>query len=192
MPALPVIEDVYRVSLNWSQVSGCTPVNVMNFFAASTDPVSLGESLGGTFSSAMFGCMHSSFNLDSLAVLPLDGATATVVVPVSGVTGGGSGDTVIPAAGLVSLRTAHRGPSGRGRVYLGPVSEGVSGGGALESSVVTSMQTAWNTFRTDLATADVPSTLVVASYVHAVANSLVSCTVETLMGTQRRRQQQLR
>jgi hypothetical protein len=192
MPALPVIADVMRVTLNWEPLAGVAPRNVLHFRHPGIDPVEAATAVGAALTDEMFAAMHAGYLCNQLAVLPLDGTTATFLQTFVGVSGNGDGDFLPAVSALVSLRTGVRGPRGRGRCYVGPTTESSSAGGTLLGAAQTDMQAAWDTFRAAVTTAFGDGGLVVVSYTHGDENPVVSSTVEHLLATQRRRQGQLR
>jgi hypothetical protein len=213
MPPLPVISGVQRVAFNWRVgTSGPTATNVMHFKGASTDTLALKNLLNTTITTNMWFGVAIGTGVYEVEITPLDGTSATVVYPVSG--GGWNGSLTAtqhsPAtATVVSFKTATRGRRARGRIYIPFQDEQVMNGGITTSSV-TAAQTAWDTFRTAMATGTYP--LVVASYGHSLHKTktsgggftmtpvtwtpdsypVTSIQVETTFGTQRRRQSRLR
>jgi len=190
---LPVIADTYRITLNWSTQAGVAPRNVFHVRSSGNTAAAIGALMESEFESTMFAGMASQFALLSLDVLPLDGSSATLVHGMTrSITGDSSGDFVPSTAAVCSFRTAQRGPRGRGRMYIGPCTEGVQTDGILSGTVASSGAAAWAEFMTDLAAASPAAALVVASYKHADAHDVTSLIYELILGTQRRRQSQLR
>lgn len=193
MAPLPVIADTYRVTLNWSNYNGVTPRNVFHVRAASSSEPEVAVTIGPLFGDSMFQAMSSGQVLTSITVIALDGISASYEYPLPTEVGGGaSGDTIPASAAIVKLGTDTRGPRGRGRVFLGPVCESAQSSGFLNDDPQSTMQTAWMAFVTAMADATPAMSLVVASYVHADENLVTALRVEGLVGTQRRRQEQLR
>lgn len=198
--ALPVISDIFRCTLNWSTGGGVTPRNVLHVSNASATEAQVGTSLKTVLENAsydveLWGCLNAANVLQSLDIIKLDGSSASITTTMTpGVVKGGAvtGDVIPQACGVVSFHTSQRGPRGRGRIYIGPIMETQQAGGILLGTTVTSMQTAWTNFLTSLAGAAVPIPLQVASYVHADAHAVTSASVDTIIGTQRRRLDQLR
>jgi hypothetical protein len=96
--------------------------------------------------------------------------------------------TAMPASVslVVTLRTATRGRSFRGRVYTGPYCQDANVGGVPTAATVTGIFTQWNRF----ATITLPGSgvsLVVASYHLATATDCTACTADSRWDTQRRR-----
>lgn len=197
MPPLPTIANTFRVTLDWTTQHGIRPVNVFHVHSASSDVLAIGADIQNAMvvpsPLALFKCMQSDFTIPSFSILPLDGSTATVTIAASGQGGGGGSGQLVPAAaGVVSFHTAQRGARGRGRMYVGPCTETVISDGALDTTVQTQMLSAWGDFLTALPTGTEGVTMVVASYVHADQHAITNIRVDTLIGTQRRRQDQLR
>lgn len=198
MPPLPVISNVFRITIPWSQIGGVSPRNIFHVLSPDSNDVdeivaSLLGGFGDADSTKMFKPMNSTVTATSLDVIPLDGTTAQQSVALGGTIGGGSTGEMSPAtAAVVSFHTARRGARGRGRMYVGPCVEGVINNGVLDSTVASTMVTAWGDFITSLPTQTPQLSLVVASYAHADQHAVVSHRVDFLVGTQRRRQDQLR
>jgi hypothetical protein len=117
---------------------------------------------------------------------PLDGVSATSVITHA--SAGTDANTAMPAsvALVVTLRTATRGRSFRGRVYTGPYCQDANVGGVPTAATVTGIATQWNRF----ATITLPGSgvaLVVASYHLALATDVTACTADSRWDTQRRR-----
>ena len=199
MPALPVIADTFRVTLNWGTFRSVTPRNVMNILSSTGNEADIGSAIDQAIAalaspSHLFHALPDGFVCSNVDILPLDGTTASLnYVLDTNLTGGaGSGDMSPASSALVHFGTGVRGPRGRGRVYAGPIAESRMSDGVLDSTSRTLMAAAWFTFRTELNTATPPCELVVASYVHADQNEVTSSSVRNLVATQRRRQDQLR
>jgi hypothetical protein len=193
MAPLPVISDVFRVTLNWNRVNSVQPVNVMNVLCTGGTEAQVAAAFNAHVTSNMFQAMSTAQIVLTYDVIKLDGTSATHTFTQTGSAAGGSTGQTIPAvAALVSFKTAHRGPQGRGRLYAGPISEVAQDGGALDPTVRTSMQSAWTAFVTAML-ANSPVVIPgIASYKHATFNQLSGVTVESPVATQRRRQDQLR
>jgi hypothetical protein len=100
--------------------------------------------------------------------------------------GGRGGEYIPQAASIVKLRTAKRGRSYRGRIFLPFLPEGGQNNGTLNAGDVAQAQTAWDDFVVDIAGND--CSLVVASYKHQTAEVVTTVLVEGEAATQRRRQ----
>ena len=199
MPALPVIADTYRVTLKWGAFRGIKPRNVLNIRQPSGSETLVGDSFAAGLAtmasySHLFHCLLDGFVCGELDILALDGTTAGIsyLLPTALTGGAGSGECSPATSAVVSLKTGVRGPRGRGRVFAGPVAEARMADGILDSTSRTLMAAAWSSFRSGMNGATVPAKLVVASYVHADQHQVTGSSVRTVLGTQRRRQDQLR
>ena len=194
--ALPVIANTARVTWNFATSGGITPRIVQHFRSTTGDEVELGELIWAAVDGGIFAPMHQNYEPESLTVLWLDGASAGVTVPNPDIGTPqlceGTGDLLPSSAAVLSFYTGTRGPSGRGRSYIGPIVEGQADQGYLPTGTRTAMNTSWTTFMTALATGSPAVTLVVASYADEVARTVTSGFVREVLGTQRRRQDQLR
>ena len=127
------------------------------------------------------------------AITPLDGTSVSFpVTPTPGVKYHGvasTGDMEPQCANIVKFLTAKRGRSFRGRVYLPFVAESAMSNGKLTGATVTAGQAAWVTFVNGMATDGFP--LVVASYLTATAQEIISTLYESFTATQSRRQKRL-
>lgn len=202
---LPVIADVYRCSFNWTWTGGgMNAVNVMHIKALTT----------GTDVTAAWGAINTAWTLNQLQasitgaiittvdIIPLDGHSGTSTFS----TGSGSkwagaqtGDPLIAPAVIIKIATGVRGRSNRGRVFLPFIGEAATGAGSLTSTtIISAMQTAWSAFNEGLAGYTEPFSLGVAAYdrknsgASAHFTEATAVTLETVLGTQRRRQSRLR
>jgi hypothetical protein len=201
------------VALNWKNVTtGATAVNVMHFHGASVDPTGLNTAINAAVTTAMWGGLGTDSSVVQLTITPLDGTSATQIFTQSGskwAGANGPGDYVPAVAGVISLRTAKRGPRYRGRIYIPFLQESVISGGRISASL-TAAQAAWDAFRAAMNTASWP--MHIATYGHSLhrtktpgggyvltpvtwtADSTVvtAAVYEAALGTQRRRQTRLR
>lgn len=198
MPPLPVIADVYRVSLDWIGAGGVTPRNSLHFRTAFTDLDEIGAAFNLGWQTArataepLF-AMSSDFECFDVDVLPLDGTTASHTVRLEAEIQGNTEGEWSPATAVVaSLHTTQRGARGRGRMYIGPIAESKMENGLLVTASVIEMQSGWEALLDQFQTAVTGLQLVIASYVHADAHDVTSVRVDSILGTQRRRQDQLR
>src|SRR3954451_12387594 len=65
--------------------------------------------------------------------------------------GDGTGDMVPNCAQVVSFHTTQRGPRGRGRAYIGPVTEGNITNGSFTDTFTGGVVSQWETFIGELA-----------------------------------------
>jgi len=192
----PIISDVWRVTVNYANVGGVRPVNVFHLRSPSGDREEIADAIRDACDGkVLMNGMSPDFAPSTFTLLPLDGASASSVHDIAPSTWGTSsadGDWSPATAAVVSLRTAVRGPRGRGRLYIGPiVEEGIANGSLLGDTPV-DLADAWASFGADLASGDPAIALGVASYVHEDFNPLIGLSVSPIVGTQRRRQDQLR
>lgn len=189
---LPVIAGVYRCSILWVDDDGINPVNVFHVHSDSTDVEAVGSVVDTAFQAGEaagdpFAALCSSEISTAFTILPLDGATGGVDVAWSTELQGGTGGERIPAsAAVMSFKTAQRGARGRGRMYIGPLSESSQNAGALEGTKKGPMLDGWQAIVDSLDGADTP--LGVASYRHRDFHAVTSIRIDDFCGTQRRRQ----
>lgn len=194
MSPLPVIPNTFRVTVPWSIGSGVAPRNVFHLLSTSDDLEAIGAAIGAALPAGnLWEAMSTDHTADHVEILPLDGTTATQSVPIEVMwAGGASGESIPQACALVSLRTARRGRSGRGRVYIGPITETRQNDGILLEASRTEMEGAWEEFRENLLVGSPTLALVVASYELVDVFEVSSVLVRTVISTQRRRLDQLR
>ena len=188
--ALPVISACNRVALEWTNTGGGWPpvaVNVLHCFGAPGNEADIAGALNSTLfdnqNDALFS-LHEDYSLTNISVTPLNGTSAAQVFPQTGTAGHATGDPIPQCAVVWTWYTGHRGPSGRGRIYLGPISEAVQDDGNLIVGTA-DPGTAIQAILDDMDGAGFP--LQVASYVHAVARPITSFTIHPVIRTQRRR-----
>lgn len=192
MAPLPVIADIARVELEWSNGAGATAVNVFHVEAPGLTEAEIGAVLEAHWDDTMQSEVSGAFEFHEWKITLLDGASPQVAVPNGGHSGGAGGDAIPEQAQVVSLRTGTRGPRGRGRLYLGPVTESSTSFGSLSSSVVATIIAAWITFANAIEADANPVRLVVASYKYATAAPVTNITGGTGAGTQVRRLRRVR
>lgn len=179
----------------WSTFGGVRPVNVFHLITSSTNETEIGEEVDLAFNAGTSQCfagVSSQYTVDFYQITLLDGASATIIVDAThGVGGLASGAPIPQVAAVLSLRTPQRGARGRGRLYMGPLSEGVVDNGIVESSVRADFIAGWTDFEAELTGSPIAASLGVASYVHAEVNGVTSISMRPQSGTQRRRQDQL-
>lgn len=189
MPPLPVISNVYRCALLWVHSSGQRAVNVMHIYAPGKTADDVATILDNRASSGLFACNSQNGHVDKIAITKLDGTSATrLFTPATpGHWTGGTGGDMIPGYAVdASLRTAERGRSRRGRLYLPWVPESVQVNGTITSSDLPTQQSAWSTFRANMA-ADGAS-LAVASYKLDDQRLVSDVVLRSTCAVQRRRQ----
>ena len=195
--ALPVITDTIRVAVQGTASNAHKWANVLHFRKTSAltnaaaiaiiDPLLLAHyntSAGGGSSWRSFA--PTTTTLDQFVYTPLDGTSASSVITHS-LAGQQAGDALPASTALVvTLRTAMRGRSYRGRVYQGPWTEVTNGAGGTPSSTqVAFVAGQWAAFLAALV--GTGASLVVASYLHSTAENVIAATVDARWDTQRRR-----
>jgi hypothetical protein len=195
MGALPVIANTYRVTWDWylSNNPGARAANVLHFHDTSGtgSANALFTALNTNVNNNMFAMQDPQANIYNVDIIPLDGHSPTSSYTFSSARGGsGTGEAIAQAAPLVLLKTATRGPAGRGRIFLPFLEEGAQTDGALDPTKRTTAITNWTTFRTAMDTANYP--LCVATYVHADWHLVTSLSMRTVSATIRRRVNRLR
>jgi len=187
--ALPVIPGVMRVTLDWQLSTGPNGHNVLHFAGIGSE-ADLFAALGANLTGDMQAAMSSASGLIGIDILPLDGASGTTSHTLDGTsTGLASGDPLIAPAAIISLFTGLAGPRHRGRVFLPFPGEGAVNSGFVLGTVRSDMQDAWEAFRVAMAADDWP--LQVASYTHADTNDVTAVAARSVLGTQKRRVDQL-
>lgn len=192
---LPVIANTFRVTVDFQALSGIKPACVHHVQTATADVEQIGVNWWEAATEGLYGPMLGGHEPTSISIIPLNGTSATTVIPKqvgSATLCLGTGQSMPQVAAVVSLRSTQRGPRGRGRQYVGPLVEQAQDQGVMENTTRVNLENAWKDFQTNLGEVDPAMTLVVASYVHANAFDVMSISVDTITGTQRRRQDQLR
>jgi hypothetical protein len=201
---LPVITNVTRVAFHWfDSHTGGDAVNVMHFRNTAGTVDDLLDEIedwvtGGTpaHGPALWDAVSSGTYVDSMSATKLDGTSATIVRPVLGVSNtawqGQSGGGSLPAvAATVSLATATRGRSHRGRIFLPTLGESAMTDGLVAGGIRTAMQVGWDDFLDQFNDPAGPGALVVASYKLHTSSDVTSLVVKSHVSTQRRRQKRL-
>lgn len=200
MPPLPSITDTWRITLNWNTVQGITPRNVFHVRNGSlgiTDAdvgAAIDDAIDAMASpSHLFHVCNDAQVCHTVDILKLDATSATTVYTLAtDLTGGSGSGQIVPAPAVITkFLTGERGPARRGRMFQGPVAEGSIANGEVGSTSQGLMQAAWEDFAGSLDT-DFGGNLVVASYVHEDARDVTTIVVETVLGTQKHRQDKLR
>lgn len=191
---LPVIANVYRCALHWTNNAGAIAVNVLHVQKASSNEDAILVELDTHVDSDMWFPISSDFHVDKVTIIKLDGTSAgkefSPITPANW-DGGLAGTWSPQVAALVRLGTAQRGARGRGRVFLGPCAEAATADGSWQSdSNRAACETAWKDFNDDL-TAD-GFTFGIASYKHADFHAITNVRVPSVLATQKDRQNRLR
>ena len=184
--ALPVIADVFRVALHWQNVDGGYGINVLHFRSPTLNELGLRTALNANWTNAMQQTMSSEGDQDTMQIIALNGVDPTLDFDgVGNSTGQGNDQALIQVATMVNFKTGTRGPQGRGRIFMPFVAENMTNAGRLDGTARATQETAWNTFIADMLADD--AELVVASYRHSTASTVLTCHVAPIVGTQKRR-----
>lgn len=194
---LPIIERTYRVSLTYRDVGGATAANIFHLQhdeVSTWTAASVAAQVETSWNTNQHQVTSTGAVMNDITVTPLDGITASASrTPVGAKFSGQAGGTSNPAiAGVLSLHTAKRGASNRGRLYVPFVAEGIFASGLIDATNTGLVVTGWDTFRNALAALADPLELVVASYLLEDATPVTSVTMSRVAGTVRRRQSRLR
>jgi hypothetical protein len=183
----PVIAGLARVAFIYQSAAPLSnPVNVMHF-GIGTGLTDLLQAISDNWDNDQLDCCSLNLTLTRLEGKSLDtdfGPQEELILPVNAkFVGDGNADGIPQVAAIVKHTTASGGRSFRGRTFLPLVSEDKTDSGALlTASTVT---TAWETFRTAMATDGFP--LKVASYRLELATNVTASVCEGRTATQRRR-----
>jgi hypothetical protein len=184
---LPIIADIFRVTLNWEDTGAGKAHNVLHFSAPGKTESDVFTTIDAHVTQQMWDWAATTEVVESVSVLPLDGSSATTVHLTGSPakwTGGGTGQPLPQVCGIIKLETGLRGPANRGRVFIPHVGEGETAVGAL--SDITTVSTAWVAFANAMATAGVA--LGVASYKNVDWHQAINVGGGSRTATQRRRQ----
>ena len=201
MPPLPTLPGVFQVVLMWT-FSGATAQNRLHIMSSTPTAEGLYGILNSLVTPAMWQQAPGGARVDRVRITELDGesnAFEQATVGPQWATSSAAGSINMQVAAVMTLRTAKRGKQNNGRTYLPWVGEEQNVNGALDPTVVTGLQTAWDAFRTGLPTSG--SSLQIASYgvftdadppvvipgKEPRANAVTSITVHTQVGTIRQR-----
>jgi hypothetical protein len=157
-----------------------------------SDAHAIGIDVGAALVANMWHPAVSTANFNDISVTPLDGSSATVkvsMVPYDSA-GSTSGAWSPASAAVVSIQTAKRGRSYRGRLYIPFIGEAAISDGSLVSGQADDVLAGFTSFKAALTTAGVE--WVVASYKHSTAELVTGFYVMSQLGTQRRRQTRVR
>ena len=190
---LPVIAGVSRVAVNWIYAEDfpLRATNVMHFDSGLLSPSDLVDALNANVQTHQFETMPDNVLCENVVVTPLDGVSGSFEGALPDWHGSSGVGDFSPAAGaVVSLKTAKRGRSYRGRIFLPFCVDTIAGAGVMDQANADELAAAWNDF--GAAISGDGATPVVASYTLGTAEPVTLYTVDTVLGIQRRRQEQLR
>jgi hypothetical protein len=194
---LPVIANVWRVTFEMNASAGVAPRNVMHFLDAggTRNAHNVFDTINGALAGTeCWGPMSSSFAVDRLSILKLDGSAGSVVIATDGSAkwaGHAGGDWSPNSAAVVKFATGLRGRSNRGRVFIGPLAESAMTDGVVGLAFQGDLTAAWIAFTNALVGDPSPMPLVVASYRHATVHQVTDLVTRSRVGSQRRRLDQL-
>jgi hypothetical protein len=200
MPPLPTIANVFRIRWIFTRtdLAHPLPTNVFHVLAASgATEADVADSLNAAWAvptlGHMIGPLPTTLSPTAMGITELNGTSAEQIEAVTVVaSGSGSGNVIPNQAAVVSFHTPQRGARGRGRIYLGPTTEDQVNDGKLDSASAAQLLDGWGDFIAALPGQSPSLELVVASYVHADQHAVTSHRVDSIVGTQRRRLDQLR
>jgi hypothetical protein len=169
MAHLPIITEVFRVTLRWGGGTYPDVHNVFHVTSPTATPADIATALDGSWHNGQFGIVSNNYSVNTYMILPLDGsATTSEFAPdpgnTEGLDGQASGDILFNIAMCLGWLTAQRGPRGRGRLFLGPVSESNVVSSSFNGVDFTALANAWDLWGAAMIAAD--CTPVVASYAH--------------------------
>lgn len=189
---LPVIPDVWEVRFNWtdpglSRAASCT-LHVKDTTAIGPTPAALHAVFDTNVTENMWAAVTTDATISSVRYTLLDGTSASGLITTdlsAQWTGSGGTDPILQGAAVVSFMTSLRGPKHRNRMYLPWIGEINNTAGVIDTATLASMQTAWNTFKTAMATSNFP--LYAISPTDETAEVVSSIICRPNLKTQRRR-----
>jgi hypothetical protein len=150
-----VLPNAARVTLNWTLGDGKIAHNVMYasytgtpVLALSTANAILAAITTGANWTALAAFMATTASLSGVTVLDVRDATHAPITSTGSAAPGTSASPALPdeVAAVVTLKTANRGPSGRGRIYIpGFATNALAAGNVIAAAAVTALTTWANT-----------------------------------------------
>lgn len=191
MAPLPVIADVVRVAIDWSNSFVTKPAtNVMHFSAPGKTLAQVFTALDNRVVTNMWCGATVDTKAITVTLTPLDGSGSTLVQPVTPAAKWAgpavTGDVVPQVAAIIKFATAKRGRSFRGRIFVPFTAEAQQSSGVVTPATVAAATAAWATWLTNMNGDGVHP--VVASYKLGSAEAITAATAEAMTATQRRRQ----
>lgn len=194
---LPVIANVIRTAVEGLDSNAHKWANVMHFrktgiltntgAIAILDPILVDHYTNDHAPGAAWPSFaRSDASVEQIRYTPLDGISASVINThhIAGLSGGDA----LPASLslVVTLRTANRGRSYRGRVYTGPYVESVNlSEGQPQPAAIAEVLAQWQHLLSALVGTGL--SMVVASYHLVLATDVTAMNVDSRWDTQRRR-----
>lgn len=189
MSPLPVIEGVYRVTINLTAQGALSPVNVFHIAGTPGTDAEAQAALSLAWQSNMLSPVPDVFEPTTYTIIPLDGTTPSsdhVINPdAHPLCNAGDDDWSPETAAVLKFKSNFRGPSGRGRIFIGPLGEGSMADGKWVGEGVADVLEAWENFNDALNTE--AFTMCVASYTNEVAHVITNISANLELATQRRR-----
>jgi hypothetical protein len=188
---LPVITDTYRVALEWVNDNNVSwrATNVMHFRKSGTNPAAVYTAIDASVAANMWRHTGTDSHVRYVVITPLDGSSVSLStatgVPAKWSGALTPGDMISQGCEIVKFKTAKRGRSYRGRVYLPWLNESTVSNNVITAGNVALSQTAWGTFFTTLISGGLSP--VVAAYSLQTAEDITTLEVESNIATQRRR-----
>ena len=189
---LPVIADVFRCALEWTDSNtGFPATNVFHVKTATSGKTSgqVFTCLDAHVTAAMWDWTAATAQIQTVEITPLDGVSAAASFSTGAAAkwrGGGLGTSLPQVAGIVKFGTGLRGPANRGRMYMPFVGEGEVAGNVLIDAAA--VQAAWISYAANLISdGTTPMALGIASYVHGNFHQTTLINAELQTATQRRR-----
>ncbi len=196
---LPVITNVVRIAVRGQAPSGSNWANVLHCLKTTAgapsgaDITNLDTAIrrlyiGAAYSGGnnMLSACKTTCTTVDVTYTPLDGSSTSTVSALTAA--GALTDDSLPSqtAEVVTIRTARRGRSYRGRVYLPPWTEvSSSASGTMVASTVTAILNQWVGAQAALVATN--WTIGVASYLHSTFEAATGFTMDTRFDVQRRR-----
>lgn len=189
MAPLPEIEDVFRVAFRWDAFNA---VNVTHFHAPTKTAPQVYITLNDHVTKEMWGVCQTGVHISQVDITPLVNDAGTFSVATGSPTkwsGKGTGDLVVNCAAVLSQKTVFRGPSHRGRMFIGPMCESFLANGMVITGNRTELVDAWTAFQAAIIADGMEHC--VASYQHQTATTVLAYNVRSAAGTIRKRQDRL-
>lgn len=195
--AFPIDPNVFRLRLIWtngSSISDTNNVIYMNDLTNARSAVQCAEDFNTAANANpdCWGLISGNYDCFTIEAQPMDGATAPVAVTLPHTMSGQAGGEDLPGnACVVTLQTLGIGRRRRGRMFLGPVTEGQVSFGTLNPTTVAAVQADFDTLLTALIADDLQP--VVASQVGSgLFTAVEHYRVNGYVATQRQRLVRLR